>query len=156
MKLMEWWCPRSQGSALCHWYLLQQDKKGAEKLRKSTLELFPKTFYEVLCSEGTLFVCLFVLGRQQWFCFFLEWGDVPGQESFSTSAFPINLCHSCGWGGPVVRCVILDGSLSLKELWWQQHSCGCLDEVLEVCLSLCWQAGALGSWGALEPSSLCF
>lgn len=37
------------------------------------------SFYEVLCSEGALFVCLFVLGRQQWFSSFPEWGDIPGK-----------------------------------------------------------------------------
>lgn len=93
LEMMEWWCPRSQGGALCHRYLLQQRAAGLEmcwKMEKiSPLSYFQKLFCEVLCSEGTLEA---MLGRQQWFCSgcfypFPARGDVSGQESFSLPEF---------------------------------------------------------------------
>lgn len=161
MEMMEWQCPRSQGSALCHSCLLQQCAARLEtcwKTEKISPGVISKNcFYEVLCWEGTLFVGA-VLGRQQWFCsgFFFpfpEQRDVLGQQSCSASVSPTKLCREGAWGAPVAPQVLswMDLLAQLLVPEWALVTGGCLWEVCFGALQ-----GVLGSWGALGPSALCF
>lgn len=103
-------------------------------------ELFPKTLYEIVFSEGSLFVEA-VLGRQQWFSSGCSYpfpgrGDIPGQE-LSSSVFTTKLCHRRGWGGPVAR---LGQSGLLAQLLIPKWALGTV--------MLPWMSGGGGgSWG---------
>lgn len=151
----------SQGSALCHRFLLQQCAARLEmcwKIEKISPGVISKSsFYEVLCSEGTLFVEA-VLGRQQWFWSgrfyrFPERGDIPGQKSFSTSVFPLKLCQKRGWGGSVAR-LGLSGVLSWMGLLAQLL----IPKWTLVTAALPWMSGGGGAWGlscSLLTQELC-